>query len=91
MLGEGHSAAWTAATKSQNRKIEAGTEAHKVKPPLTRRSQQVMRLLCGYATATAIIMEQSGALFDIDNAENSVRHSIVIDDDYLPRGDGERS
>jgi hypothetical protein len=31
-------------------------------------SQQVMR----YATAPAIIMEQSGALFDIDNSENSV-------------------
>jgi hypothetical protein len=31
-----------------------------------------MRLLCGYATATAITMEHSGALFDIDSAENSV-------------------
>jgi hypothetical protein len=33
-----------------------------------RRSQQVIR----YATAPAIVMEQSGALFDIDNSENSV-------------------
>ena len=33
--------------------------------------QVIVYYSCGYVTATAIIMEQSGALFDIDNSENS--------------------
>jgi hypothetical protein len=39
---------------------------------LTRRPQQVMRLLCGYVRLRVITMEHSGALFDINKAENSV-------------------
>jgi hypothetical protein len=37
-----------------------------------RRSQQVTRSLCGYVRLRAIVMEHHGALFDIDNTENSV-------------------
>src|SRR5262249_46455659 len=54
---------------------------------LTRRSQQAIRFTL---RLRAIMMEHSSALFDIDNAENR-RHSIVIDRDYLPSGDGGRS
>ena len=36
------------------------------------RSRLCVYYSCGYVTATAIIMEHSSALFDIDNSENSV-------------------